>query len=103
MPDPLSSEQVRRIATLARLDVADADVEALRADLSAVLGYMARLRTLDLKDVEPLAHVGRFTNRFRDDEPGPTIDTETAMKLAPRTDPPFFSVPKVIDGGGGGT
>ena len=97
----LTSAEVRKIATLARLEITDEQVEAYREKLGAVLGYMERLRELDLTAVEPLTHPMDATNRLDDDTPGPTLPTEAFMERAPATAPPFLKVPKVLGGGGG--
>lgn len=102
MPDPaLTAEQVRKVAALARLAPTDEQVERYRSELAAILGYVERLRTLDLTGVEPLAHISEATNRLDPDEPGPTLSPDTLAQLAPETMGPFIKVPKVIDEGGG--
>jgi aspartyl-tRNA(Asn)/glutamyl-tRNA(Gln) amidotransferase subunit C len=100
-PRPLTSEQVRKVAKLARLAITEAQVEEYCDKLGAVLGYMERLQSLDLSKVEPLTHPLETTNRLDDDEPGETISNETFMKMAPDKLPPFLKVPKVLGDGGG--
>lgn len=100
MSDALSSDEVRKVARLARLALSDDEIERQRSDLAAVLGYVERLGELDLSGVEPMAHVGDAVNRLRGDEPGETLDVETVMRLAPESTPPFLRVPKVIGDGG---
>jgi aspartyl-tRNA(Asn)/glutamyl-tRNA(Gln) amidotransferase subunit C len=97
----LSAEEVRKVARLSRLALSDAEVEQYRAQLASVLGYIQRLRELDLAGVEPMAHAGDEVNRLDPDEPGPTLPTETLLKMAPETMGPFLKVPKVLDEGGG--
>lgn len=97
----LTTAGVRKIATLARLEITDEQAEAYREQLGAVLGYMNRLRELDLAGVEPLTHPMDATNRLDDDQPGPTLSTEQFMEQAPATMPPFLVVPKVLGGDGG--
>lgn len=102
-PQPLTSEQVRKVAKLARLAITDAQVEEYREKLGAVLGYMERLQALDLSKVEPLTHPLEAGNRLDEDEPGETISNETFMKMAPAGGamPPFLKVPQVLGEGGG--
>jgi len=99
--EPLSPDYVRRIAKLSRLSLTDAQVADYGARMTAVLGYMDRLRELKLDDVEPMANVGGTTNRLDDDTPGPTLSNEALMEIAPDTMPPFVKVPKVLGEGGG--
>lgn len=96
-PTPsLTSEEVRKVARLARLALSDEQVEQYRGQLSGILGYVERLRGLDLAGVEPLAHVSEDVNRLDPDEPRATLPTEALMKMAPESMPPFVKVPKVI-------
>ncbi len=98
----LSSDDVRKVARLARPEVSEADVERYRAQLGAVLGYVERLKEVDLTGVEPLTHVSEAVNRLDADEPhGATLSNEVLMKMAPAVMPPFIKVPKVLDEGGG--
>jgi aspartyl-tRNA(Asn)/glutamyl-tRNA(Gln) amidotransferase subunit C len=97
----LSAAEVRKVARLARLDLSDDQVEQYRAQLSAVLGYVDRLRTLDLSGVEPMSHPGGQVNRLDDDVPHDPLPTEALMRMAPARMEPFVEVPKVIGEGGG--
>jgi aspartyl-tRNA(Asn)/glutamyl-tRNA(Gln) amidotransferase subunit C len=99
--EPLSSEEVRKVARLSRLALDEAQVERFRTQLSAVLGYVERLREVDLSGVEPMAHVGDSVNRLDEDRPGPTLPNEALMRMAPEKMEPFIKVPKVLDEGGG--
>lgn len=100
-PAPLSAEQVRKVARLARLGLSDEQVERYRTQLAAVLAYVERLRDLDLTGIEPLANPVEETNRLRNDEPGPVLPRQTFLDVAPRTEGPFVAVPKIIGGGEG--
>jgi aspartyl-tRNA(Asn)/glutamyl-tRNA(Gln) amidotransferase subunit C len=99
-----SADEVRKVARLARLAVSEGDVEKYRAQLGAVLGYVERLKEVDLAGVEPLTHVSEGVNRLDADEPPPlgaTLSNEAMMKMAPAVMPPFVKVSKVLDEGGG--
>lgn len=97
----LTADDVRKVARLARLAIPEDQIEDHRARLGAILGYVDRLRTLDLSGVEPLAHVGEEPHRLRPDEPGPALPTETLMAMSPDTMHPFVRIPKVLGEGGG--
>lgn len=101
MSEPLSEAYVRKVAKLARLALSDEQVRLYQGQLSAVLGYVERLRELKLDGVDPLANVGETVNRFRDDVPGAMLPNEALMRIAPESMPPFVKVPKVIGDGGG--
>lgn len=101
MEPGLTAEQVRKVAKLSRLALDEAQVEQYRGQLSGVLGYMDRLRQVDLTGVDPLTHIADVVNRLDEDTPGPTLPNETLMKMAPEVMEPFIRVPKVLDEGGG--
>ena len=95
-PEPISEADVRRVARLARLDLTDAEIADQTVRLAAVLGYIDRLRALDLAGVEPLSNPLDATDRACADQPGPCLETDALMKRAPETFPPFVKVPKVL-------
>jgi aspartyl-tRNA(Asn)/glutamyl-tRNA(Gln) amidotransferase subunit C len=103
-PNPstqLSADYIRKVARLSRLEVSDAEIPELQVRLSAVVTYIDRLRKLDLGGVEPLANVAEVTNRLDEDVPGPVLQNDQLMRMAPDAMPPFIKVPKVLDEGGG--
>jgi aspartyl-tRNA(Asn)/glutamyl-tRNA(Gln) amidotransferase subunit C len=94
---------VRKVASLSRLALSEDQVEEYRTRLSAVLGYVERLRELELTGVEPLWNPVESTNRLFDDVPGPTLGVEALMALLPEGGAmrPYIKVPKVLGEGGG--
>lgn len=107
-PD-ISSDQVRKVASLARLAIPADMVEPYRVELAAVLGCVNRLRELDLDKVEPLSSPLEAVNRLAEDTPGPTLSNAQFMTIAATSppgapvqsaaEPPFISVPKVLAAG----
>lgn len=97
-----SADDVRRVASLARLHLNEGQAEALAADLAAILGHVERLRTLDVEGVEPMTSPIEPGNRWEDGEtPGETLANDIVTGLAPASDGPFIAVPKVLDDGQG--
>jgi len=99
MTDKLTESQVRHVARLSRLKLAEDEVRYFREQLSGVIDYVDKLGELDVSDVEPMAHPTDMTNRFRDDQPRAGMDVDEALRNAPDADPPFFKVPKVLGDG----
>jgi aspartyl-tRNA(Asn)/glutamyl-tRNA(Gln) amidotransferase subunit C len=99
MPEPLSLEQVRHVAKLARLRLSDAQLELFRGQLSTVLEYVAKISELDVSGIEPMAHPTEITNRLDDDVPSPAMEVEQLLALAPQVEDHFIAVPKVLDTG----
>ena len=93
----LSIAEVRKVATLARLELADADLETAAGQLSAILDYVAQLQQLDTDGVEPLAHPLPVQNVFRPDEPAPSLPVDAALQNAPNRLGDYFGVPAVFD------
>ena len=69
----LSAEQVRWVASLARLELTSAELEAMTGQLSRVVDYVGQLQQLNTDGVEPLAHALDVANVFRADEPRPSL------------------------------
>lgn len=64
----LSQDEVRSIATLARIALTDTEVEQLRGELSSILEYVEQLNAVPTDDVEPTSQVTGLENVWRDDE-----------------------------------
>jgi aspartyl-tRNA(Asn)/glutamyl-tRNA(Gln) amidotransferase subunit C len=95
-------EEVREIATLARLRLSDDEVARLTQDLDAILGYVATLREVETGDVEPMTHAVPFDCPLRADEVRPSLPVEEAVANAPRREGPFFQVPRIVPVPGAG-
>ena len=94
---PVSLEDVRKVAQLARLAF-NADEEArLVEDLNQVLAYVAALDELDTTDVIPTSHVLPIQNVFREDEVKESLSQEAALSNAPSSGHGHFRVPRVIE------
>lgn len=100
--DKLTETQVKHVAKLARLKLADADVARYATQLTAILGYVAQLKSVDVAGVEPMAHPLPLKNVLRDDVVTPSLTPEQVLANAPAKDGPYFAVPKVLDNGMGG-
>ncbi len=61
----LTRQEVLKVATLSRIHLPEAEVDRLSSQLSAILGYVDKLRELDTTDVEPLAHALPIHNVLR--------------------------------------
>jgi len=97
----LDDAQLVALARLARLDLTDADREALGADLERILDYVARLAAFDDPDVEPLRHPnqegGGEPAGLRADVPAGGLPTAALEALAPAWRDERFEVPRTVD------
>ncbi len=94
---PVSSDDVRHVANLARLEVDADQIQAFQQELDAILGYFDKLNELDTSDVEPMAHALALENVVRPDAVTPSLDQEEALANAPAKAYGHFRVPKVIE------
>jgi aspartyl-tRNA(Asn)/glutamyl-tRNA(Gln) amidotransferase subunit C len=97
MAERIDESQVRKVAKLARLELAEGEIEEFTAQLSAILDYMEKMNELDTADVEPLAHCLPISNILRDDSIKASLGTEKTLANAPQRDGEFFKVPKILD------
>ncbi len=81
------------MARLARLALAEDEIEPMALELSAVLDHVARIGELDLDDVAPTSHVVDVTGGLRPDEPRPCLPREVALAQAPAVADDGFLVP----------
>ncbi len=85
--------QVLHVARLARLELADDEVERMARELSAVLGHIEKIDELELDGVAPTSHVIEVVNALRADEPRPSLPVEVALASAPEPVEGGFGVP----------
>lgn len=92
----LSLEQVKKVATLARLDLPEATLIEMAGQLNRILDFVDQLQQVDTTGIEPLAHPLPVQNVFRDDEPGTSLPVNEALANAPTRVGDFFAVPAVF-------
>ncbi len=88
---------VRYTANLARLALSDAEAARFQSQLSQVLGYVEKLKEVDVTGVEPTAHTSDVHNVFRADASRDWFTSEEALANAPRQANHLIIVPKVIE------
>jgi aspartyl-tRNA(Asn)/glutamyl-tRNA(Gln) amidotransferase subunit C len=93
MPLVIDRDEVLHVARLARLQLAEDEIEPLARELSAVLDHIAKISELDLDGVPPTSHVVEVTGGLRADEPRPSLPREVALAQAPAVSADGFSVP----------
>ena len=93
----LSREEVLRIARLARIEVGEADVERLRAELNGILALIDQMRAVDTAGVEPMSHPQALAQRLREDRVAETDQRERFQSVAPQVEDGLYLVPKVIE------
>lgn len=93
----LDSATIRRIASLARIRVDDAQVAQMQAELNGILGWIDQLNEVDVTGVEPLTGGAQMALRLREDLVTDGDQVEAVLANAPEREGPFYAVPKVVE------
>ena len=88
---------VKYVAHLARIALSPEEEQKIGAQLGNILGYIEKLRELDVTQVEPTAHAVPLINVVRLDEVRPSLPTEEALRNAPAKANGLFLVPKIVE------
>jgi aspartyl-tRNA(Asn)/glutamyl-tRNA(Gln) amidotransferase subunit C len=98
MASTLDDADVRRIATLARLELTTDEVELFARQLTGILAYAEEVQRVDTAGVPPTSHPLSVGPHWREDEPRPSIDRGTILGQAPGASARagLFKVPKVL-------
>jgi aspartyl-tRNA(Asn)/glutamyl-tRNA(Gln) amidotransferase subunit C len=89
--------EVAHIARLARIRLAEAELEALSSELSQILGWMEQLGELDTSNVPPMTSVAAMRLPMRDDIVTDGDCRDAILGNAPQGTRGFFVVPKVVE------
>ncbi len=93
----VDADTVRRVAHLARLAVAEAEVEHLRGELNAILAFVEQLAEVDVDGVAPMTSVTPMAMKMRKDEVTDGGIADAIVANAPVRENHFFLVPKVVE------
>ena len=92
----LTTEQVRAVASLARLGLDDEELERMRDQLSSILESIALIEELDTASISPTAQTIDLTNVLRDDVAQASLSRDDVLRNAPRQRDGFFEVDSVF-------
>lgn len=96
-PMALSSDEVRKIARLARLAVSDDEVAGYAGELSSILDLVDQMNRVDTTGVEPMAHPQHATQRLRPDVVTEPNRRERYQAIAPAVERGLYLVPRVVE------
>lgn len=88
---------VKKVATLARLEMNEAELEAVRAKIGNIMKFVEQLGEVNTDNVEPLANVVDIKLRLRDDVVNDGNIQQKVLANAPEQMEGFFVVPKVVE------
>ncbi len=91
-------EQVRKVAHLARLELAPDEEGQFTTQLNSILEYVEQLSELDTTDVEPTTRAIEVSNITRPDQLETFSDRASLLANAPDREDDFIKVPKILEG-----
>ena len=90
-------QTVKKIASLSRISVTDAEAEAMVPELNNILGWVEQLGEVDVTGIEPMTAVIPNKQRLRVDAVTNGDVRDKVLANAPQAEHCFFAVPKVIE------
>jgi len=88
---------VNYVAHLARLKLSPEEAQKLGTQLVDILGYIEKLKQVDVSGVDPTAHPFPLVNVTRPDEARPSLPHDDALVNAPQKANGLFVVPKIVE------
>ena len=92
----ISKDDVRHVATLARLRLSVDEVDLFTGQLGQILEHAGLVAAVNVGDIEPTAHAVPLKNVWREDKTRPSLSKEDALANAPEVEDGAFKVPKII-------
>ncbi|GLT01784.1 glutamyl-tRNA(Gln) amidotransferase subunit C [Sphingobium jiangsuense] len=93
----VDSSTVKKVASLARIALTDAQADALVPELNSIIGWVEQLGEVDVAGVEPMTAVIPNHLRLREDVVTDGAIRDKVLANAPQAEHGFFAVPKVIE------
>lgn len=92
----IDNEQVRKVANLARLELAPEEEGQFTTQLNSILEYVEQLSELDTTEVQPTTRAIEVSNITRTDQLESLGDRESLLNNAPDREDDFIKVPKIL-------
>ena len=93
---PLTISEVEHVATLAKLELSEAEKKYYAEQLNDILAYAEQLNDLNTDDILPLTHILPLENVVRPDQVIPGVGTEAILQNAPQAVGSLYKVPKIL-------
>jgi len=93
----IDKKTVEYVANLARIELKAKELEKLSGQLEHILGFIDKLKEVNVDSVFPTSHVTSGSNVLRDDNPKDSLTVDKALANSPSKKKSFFIVPKVIE------
>lgn len=93
----VTKDDVRKVARLSRIAVAEDKLEPLAKELTDIMGWIEQLNEVDIDGVEPMTSVVAATLPMREDVVTDGGIQDQVLANAPKSDEGFFVVPKSVE------
>lgn len=93
----LTTEDVRKVARLARLAVTEADIQATHSQLTGIFDLIAEMQAVDTTGIAPMSHAQDVVQRLRPDVVTEINQREAFQAIAPQVEKGLYLVPQVIE------
>jgi aspartyl-tRNA(Asn)/glutamyl-tRNA(Gln) amidotransferase subunit C len=88
---------IKYVAHLARIALTPDEEKKLSAQLGNILGYIEKLKAVDVSKIDPTAHAVPLVNVTRADEIRESLSNDDALRNAPAKANGLFMVPKIVE------
>ena len=94
----ITKEEIKKIASLAKINISDDELDNYSDQISKILEYMSTLNDVDTSKVDEFSNQ-LFGNSqlLREDTVEESLNRDDVLKLAPDSDGVYFKVPKIIE------
>lgn len=93
----IDDKTIEYVAALAKLDLSEEEKAKAKDDLGNIIGYVDKMKELDVEGVEPLYHVFDYDNVFREDIVTSGSDPDAILENAPEVKDGGFEVPRTVE------
>ncbi|MFA5311404.1 MAG: Asp-tRNA(Asn)/Glu-tRNA(Gln) amidotransferase subunit GatC [Candidatus Omnitrophota bacterium] len=93
----IDKKTVEYVANLARIGLKEEEADMLSGQLGDILGFIDKLKEVNVDNVHPTSHAISLNNVLREDSPQGSLSVNSALSNAPLKRSNFFLVPKVIE------
>ncbi len=93
----ISSQEVKKVAQLARLELNESEIQKHAEQLEKILGYIKQLEKINTENIPCTSRAIEVVNVLRKDENKNYENSEELLDLAPSRENKFFKVPKIIN------
>jgi aspartyl-tRNA(Asn)/glutamyl-tRNA(Gln) amidotransferase subunit C len=93
----LSLDDVKRVASLARIEIGEEEAATVLGQLSGIFSLIQQMQAVDATAIAPMAHAQEVTQRLRPDVVTETDQRELFQSIAPQVQAGLYLVPKVIE------